>query len=82
MKALAAPVKSTGEVVAAIAELQGRIAKAIASGADLIVMEIERQLPAELAEGEKQTAQEIVIIRRIIQTAEAQDGKHFLAQRA
>ena len=73
MKALAAPVKSTGEAVADIAELQGRIAKAIANGADLIVMETGHQLLAALAEEEQQTAQEGVM--EIIQTAEAQDGK-------
>ena len=58
----------------AVAELQGRIARAIASGVDGIVLE-EIQMPgghAALAEEEQKTA--MVTATEIIQTAEAPDG--------
>ena len=55
------------------AEEHGRIAKVIASGAENIVMEINRYHHAARAAEEEQIVQ--AAATAIIQTAEAQDGK-------
>jgi len=60
-------------VAAAHAELQGRIAKAIAIGAGLIVTATKHSGHAAAAEEEEQIVQ--AAVTEIIQTAEAQDGK-------